>query len=545
MPLTGLVSHWKLDEGAGPIAYDSGGTNHGAVIDAMWTTGLFGNALDFDGVDDYVQVANDASLNIPVELTISAWVKADSLSGNPGIVFKGGAGNNQRYKLAFAEGQLFFERNTTDGYKKLRSPDVSATNVWLHVVGLYDGTYIKVYENGIEKNSVNVGSNIVSYLGYPLVVGINKFWNAYFDGIVDYVSIYDRALSAEEIEQIYQPMVSPMFADAAGGDYHLLSERGRYRATTDEWILDEVTSPCIDGGDPDVAPSNERTPNGGRINIGAYGNTAYASMSECWSKADINCDGIVNFKDFAIFSQEWLETTLVIPEPNVPDVTPPAPVPAIITIGAVSPSSIMMTASEAFDESGVQYYFEALSAGGHDSGWIGARTYTDAGLIPDTTYCYRVKARDTSHNYNETIWSAQVCALTIVLPDTLAPLPNPMQWDPVVDANGYDGLPREIFMSPYGAFDYGATMRAIDADDQAPVSVPVAEVEYYFECIDESGFNSGWRTVAAYPNELERRTYTVKLGATGQYLRFRVKARDASDNHNETDWSITYPVMVP
>ncbi|MGB2807728.1 MAG: right-handed parallel beta-helix repeat-containing protein [Sedimentisphaerales bacterium] len=101
--------------------------------------------------------------------------------------------------------------------------------------------------------------------------------------------------------------VEPGFVDANGGDYHLLSERGRYWLAHDVWVLDEVTSSCVDGGDPAVEPSNERMPNGGRINMGAYGNSAYASMSECWSKADFNCDGIVDFKDFAVMAAGWLD----------------------------------------------------------------------------------------------------------------------------------------------------------------------------------------------------------------------------------------------
>ncbi|MHC4640871.1 MAG: right-handed parallel beta-helix repeat-containing protein [Planctomycetota bacterium] len=372
------------------------------------------------------------------------------------------------------------------------------------------------------------------------------------------------------------------------GDYHLRSEGWRWNTEGKSWTYDFVTSRCVDAGNPgsplrDELMSVPRDPNNVwginlRINMGAYGGTGQASMPpHDWALlADLNNDGMTNFVDFAYQTQDWLtiapeqpgdlnrdgvldtmdlallaqdwlkRTTFFIPEPDIPDCdcTPPAPVPAIISIQAVSPSSIRMTASEAFDESGVQYYFEALSAGGHDSGWIGVPSYTDVNLVPDTTYCYRVKARDKSDNYNETIWSAQVCAVTAILPDTLPPLPDPMQWDPVVDANGYDGLPREIHMPPYGAFAYGATMRAIDADDQAPVGVPVAEVEYYFECIDESGFNSGWRTVAAYPNEDDRRTYAVLVGPSGLALRFRVKARDASDNLNETDWSITWPAII-
>jgi hypothetical protein len=227
------------------------------------------------------------------------------------------------------------------------------------------------------------------------------------------------------------------------------------------------------------------------------------------------------------------------------DTTPPAPVPAIISIQAVSPNSILMTSSEAFDENGVQYYFESTTAGGHDSGWLDEPNYTDVNLVPDTTYCYRVKARDTSLNFNETFWSPSVCSTTPPPPDTLAPLPDPMQWDDQTDANGYDGLPREVLLDPFGISDFGATMRAILATDQAPAGVPLAEVEYFFECQDDDRFDSGWRTVALYPNEDDRRTYTIKLGGSGLAYRFRVKARDASDNLNETDWSGWYPALYP
>jgi len=71
----------------------------------------------------------------------------------------------------------------------------------------------------------------------------------------------------------------PLFVDPDSGDYHLRSERGRYWPEYDIWVLDKITSPCIDGGDPNADYSNEPTPNGGRINMGAYGGTMEASMS--------------------------------------------------------------------------------------------------------------------------------------------------------------------------------------------------------------------------------------------------------------------------
>jgi hypothetical protein len=71
----------------------------------------------------------------------------------------------------------------------------------------------------------------------------------------------------------------PLFVDPENGDYHLRSNRGRYWPEHDVWVLDKVTSPCIDGGDPNIEPLDEPEPNGGRINMGAYGGTLQASLS--------------------------------------------------------------------------------------------------------------------------------------------------------------------------------------------------------------------------------------------------------------------------
>jgi hypothetical protein len=71
----------------------------------------------------------------------------------------------------------------------------------------------------------------------------------------------------------------PMFVDPDNDDYHIRSERGRYWPEHDIWVLDKVTSPCVDGGDPHADTLNEPMPNGGRINIGAYGGTTKASLS--------------------------------------------------------------------------------------------------------------------------------------------------------------------------------------------------------------------------------------------------------------------------
>lgn len=71
--------------------------------------------------------------------------------------------------------------------------------------------------------------------------------------------------------------VDPLFADETNSDYHLKSKYGRWNGTA--WVTDNVTSPCINSGNPNDEYSNEPLPNGNRINMGAYGNTAEASKS--------------------------------------------------------------------------------------------------------------------------------------------------------------------------------------------------------------------------------------------------------------------------
>jgi predicted outer membrane repeat protein len=73
--------------------------------------------------------------------------------------------------------------------------------------------------------------------------------------------------------------VDPLFADPNNGDYHLKSQAGRWDPNDGRWTIDDVTSPCIDTGDPRSDCSAEPEPNGGRINMGAYGGTPEASFS--------------------------------------------------------------------------------------------------------------------------------------------------------------------------------------------------------------------------------------------------------------------------
>jgi len=97
-----------------------------------------------------------------------------------------------------------------------------------------------------------------------------------------------------------------------GGDYHLRSQAGRYDAAGGGWVYDDVTSSCIDAGGAMSAIGAEPFPNGGVVNVGAYGGTAEASKSyfgqtpcETVIAGDINGDCLVDFRDFRIMSLHW------------------------------------------------------------------------------------------------------------------------------------------------------------------------------------------------------------------------------------------------
>ncbi|MHC4207030.1 MAG: hypothetical protein ACYSTT_20425, partial [Planctomycetota bacterium] len=99
----------------------------------------------------------------------------------------------------------------------------------------------------------------------------------------------------------------------SGGDFHLKSQAGRWEATTQNWVTDDVTSPCIDAGDPMSPIGFEPFPNGGKVNMGAYGASDKASKTyfggpNCQTiiAGDINGDCEVNFEDFEILASHWM-----------------------------------------------------------------------------------------------------------------------------------------------------------------------------------------------------------------------------------------------
>ena len=322
-PTDGLICHWEFEEGGGNQAYDSAYENDLWVWWPEWTTGVIGGALNFDGTD-YAEGEHHSSQQIYTnQITISVWIRLTEDVGNheARIISKELDEENSWALTIFGEGysgstgnQIAFHDSDGEslGYDCI-SPSHLRAGQWYHVAVTDNGGSITMYLNGEPDWSSEAGYGIPSEIYAPIWVG-RTHYRAYFKGLMDDLRVYNRALSVGEISEMYRngllgygALADPLLADPGNGDYHLRSERGRYWPEHDLWVLDTVTSPCVDSGDPNDGASGERRPNGGRINIGAYGGSAYASMSECWSSVDYNCDGVVNMIDFATVAEKWLQ----------------------------------------------------------------------------------------------------------------------------------------------------------------------------------------------------------------------------------------------
>jgi len=205
-----LVGWWTLDEGSGITVLDqSGYGNHGMLkSDPQWVIGYDGDALMFDGVDDFVEVPHDEILTVDNEVTVMAWINTERHTGPPGQDYQGivAKGNSTRSYSLYTQsaGTLHFSTTSEGAYVGSSSSTQVPLNEWVHVAAVVvDGGHV-YYINGEPAGTGGGGITLPGTADTdPVVIGrTQEGATRSFLGLIDDVRIYNRALTQDEIEQI-------------------------------------------------------------------------------------------------------------------------------------------------------------------------------------------------------------------------------------------------------------------------------------------------------------------------------------------------------
>lgn len=196
-----LVAAYSFNEGSGTTTADvSGKSNPGALSNATWTaSGKFGGALSFNGTSAQVIVPSSPSLNVTNGLTEEAWVYPTASKSTWSAVLHRQVdayylhSSSPDGAMRPAGGAVF---NGSESY--VAGASTIPLNTWTHLASTYDGTTLKIYVNGVLSSSKTV-TGAVQSSSNPLRIGGNTY-SQYFEGLIDEVRIYSRALSQSEIQ---------------------------------------------------------------------------------------------------------------------------------------------------------------------------------------------------------------------------------------------------------------------------------------------------------------------------------------------------------
>ncbi len=210
----GLVGNWTFDgKDMTPNVRDSSTQgNHGGLQNQNPTTttiGKIGQGTRFDGVDDHISMGAPSNLNITGPITISAWVYPRSFGGNSRgrIVDKDGAATAGYLFLVdnfnVSNGFSFMVNTTVIPDSRFSAPNAITLNAWQHVVASFNGTTVTLYKDGVASNGAQTMNAPASGVDNFVIGGRTTDNARNFDGTIDEVRVYNRALSADEVQRLY------------------------------------------------------------------------------------------------------------------------------------------------------------------------------------------------------------------------------------------------------------------------------------------------------------------------------------------------------
>ena len=277
-----LVGWWKLDETSGLTAADSSGNgNDGNLVNMVgdeWTTGHINGALEFAGSnDDGVDCGNDSIFDITNEITLSAWVKTNDCGNsdhNPYIVkgdYSYGLKHTDTNELEF-----YIKGDGDTWYLPHYAVDGSFNGTWHHLAGTYDGSQVKLYVDGVLEDTEDFVGSIETDTTHLYIGEEIERTYRYYDGVIDDVRIYNRALSAHEVAQLAEAVVYIDFEEAkVGSDAESITI-----STPDTNEGDLLIAAVATDGSTTISPPSGWT----LINCGTY--SSEVTLAAWWKIAD-------------------------------------------------------------------------------------------------------------------------------------------------------------------------------------------------------------------------------------------------------------------
>lgn len=208
MPTAGLIAYYPFDGNANDGTVYA---NHGTVMGAQLSAdrhGASGKSYHFNGTSQYIDCGSVANLNplLTNAISISVWVRFDGLAGNQFILGKWGMGGPSAVSYHIGKdntNRLVFNLNNT-GLTEVISTYPLSTGTWYHLVAKAGGDGIILYLNGTVIGQSNGRLTFINPGTQPFRIGFETSSNAYFNGSIDDIRIYNRVLTDTEIATLFQ-----------------------------------------------------------------------------------------------------------------------------------------------------------------------------------------------------------------------------------------------------------------------------------------------------------------------------------------------------
>ncbi|MBD3884859.1 LamG domain-containing protein [Phormidium tenue FACHB-886] len=217
----GLIGYWQFDEREGATVLDrSGNNNRGSLINATRSDGIYGKAVELRGSNNsHISIPGSVSLNnLNAQITVTAWVFPNVAPEGFKVIVSRQVGtllHPDQFYLGFGpeNGNMHYKWHlgTDDNGTSLEGDIYRGTpdnNRWIHLAGIYDGSTMRLYVDGTEIGSRTLTGNI-RVDNNPVTIGGEENGSApqvvdgEFEGLIDEVRIYNRALDASEIREIF------------------------------------------------------------------------------------------------------------------------------------------------------------------------------------------------------------------------------------------------------------------------------------------------------------------------------------------------------